>query len=247
MPADDGSRPGVNSAPSLRGASDGNSRKGPILPWLRALDGLNTHDEAYRLSASGGVTTALVLPGSANAIGGQGAVIKLRPPTDRSPTGMLLESPYETGNTTVYDPTSHFRFRQMKHACGENPGRVYSGTRMDTIWAFRQGYEKAWQIRDAQDAYCVKARNGQWSGLGEFPEDLQWEALVDVLRGRVKLIQNIAGKPPAAALFATHSRYKRESYRGSEFAPRILADAGIHVVMKSDHPVLDSRFLLFEV
>ncbi len=69
---------GVNSAPSLRGASDGNSRKGPILPvrltfaiarshvtklwhrqWLRALDGLNTHDEAYRLSASGGVTVSI--------------------------------------------------------------------------------------------------------------------------------------------------------------------------------------------
>lgn len=47
-------------------------------------------------------------------------------------------------------------------------------------------YEKARQIRDAQDAYCVRARNGQWTGLGEFPEDLQWEALVDVLRGRVK-------------------------------------------------------------
>jgi hypothetical protein len=30
---------------------------------------------------------------------------------------------------------------------------------------------------------------GQWQDLGEFPEDLQWEALVDVLRGRVK-IQN---------------------------------------------------------
>ena len=60
--------------------------------------------------------TALVLPGSANAIGGQGAVIKLRPPTDRSPTGMLLESPYET-NTTLYDRSAYFRFRQMKYVC----------------------------------------------------------------------------------------------------------------------------------
>ena len=38
-------------------------------PWLRSLDSLNTHDEAYELSISGGVTTANVLPGSANAIG----------------------------------------------------------------------------------------------------------------------------------------------------------------------------------
>jgi hypothetical protein len=27
---------------------------------------------------------------------------------------------------------------------------------------------------------------GDWNGLGEFPEEFQWEALVDVLRGRVK-------------------------------------------------------------
>ena len=60
---------GVDSAPALRGASDTNSIKGLVLPWLRSLDGLNTHDEAYRLSVSGGVTSAVVLPGSADAIG----------------------------------------------------------------------------------------------------------------------------------------------------------------------------------
>lgn len=47
-------------------------------------------------------------------------------------------------------------------------------------------------------------------------------------------------------MFATHARYKRESYRGSEFAPKILNEAGIRVVMKSDHPVLNSRHLIFE-
>lgn len=56
-------------SPSLDGAEDDNSLKGTIQPWLRSLDGLNTHDDAYPLSVSGGVTTALILPGSANAIG----------------------------------------------------------------------------------------------------------------------------------------------------------------------------------
>jgi hypothetical protein len=51
------------------GASDTNSRKSPILPWLRSLDGLNTHDESYALAIAGGVTTAQILPGSANNIG----------------------------------------------------------------------------------------------------------------------------------------------------------------------------------
>ena len=43
------------------------------------------------------------------------------------------------------------------------------------------------------------------------------------------------GHAPAAALFASHGRYKREAYRGSEFAPRILADNGLSVVMKVIH------------
>ncbi|KAG1808290.1 composite domain of metallo-dependent hydrolase [Suillus subaureus] len=268
---------GVDSAPALSGASDGNSLKGPILPWLRSLDGLNTHDDAYRLSISGGVTTANVLPGSANAIGGQAFVIKLRPTAERSPSSMLLEPPY-TLNGTHVDPTLPPRWRQMKHACGENPSRVYGNTRMDTFWAFRQAYDTARQIKEQQDAYCARALAGEWENLGEFPDNLQWEALVDVLRGRVKAVdlddfvrltnefqfpiaafhhahetylvpgtlKQAYGHTPAAALFATNARYKREAYRGSEFAPRILAENGIDVVMKSDHPVLNSRFLLYE-
>ena len=60
---------GDGSSPALDGAVDDNSLKGTIQPWLRSLDGLNTHDDSYALSIAGGVTTALVLPGSANAIG----------------------------------------------------------------------------------------------------------------------------------------------------------------------------------
>ncbi|KAL6305041.1 carbohydrate esterase family 9 protein [Sparassis latifolia] len=278
---------GDASSPELDGASgDDNSLKGPVLPWLRALDGLNTHDESYALSISGGVTTALVLPGSANAIGGQGVTIKLRKTAERSPTSMLLENPYSI-NASSARVEEHPRWRQMKHACGENPSRVYRNTRMDTVWAFREAYNKAKEIRDAQDQYCANVHAGHWNAIAgkPFPEDLQWEALVDVLRGRVKVqihcyetvdlddivrltnefrfpisafhhaheaylvpdvLKKAYGHPPAVAMFATNARYKREAYRGSEFAPRILAQNGLNVVMKSDHPVLNSRFLLYE-
>ncbi|KAF7318200.1 Carbohydrate esterase family 9 protein [Mycena chlorophos] len=275
---------GVGSSPHLSGASDTNSHKGLAQPWLRSLDGLNTHDEAYRLSLSGGVTTANILPGSANAIGGQAFVIKLRPTPERSSNAMLLEPPF-TVNGSEVDPFAKPRWRQMKHACGENPSRAYSGTRMDTTWAFRQAYDTARTLRDKQDAYCARALDGDWAGLGEFPNDLQYEALVDVLRGRVKvhnhcyetvdlsnqvrltqefkfpiaafhhahetylvpdLLKQAYGHPPAIAMFAAHARYKREAYRGSEFAAKILADNRLDVVMKSDHSVLDSRYLLFE-
>jgi len=64
-------------------------------------------------------------------------------------------------------------------------------------------------------------------------------------------------------MFASFSRYKREAFRHSQFAPKILNDAGIPVIMKvgsikhechnwtfnlsqSDHPGIVSRWLLHE-
>lgn len=47
-------------------------------------------------------------------------------------------------------------------------------------------YDTARKIKKSQDEYCAKALGEQWNDLGSFPEDLRWEALVDVLRGRVK-------------------------------------------------------------
>ncbi|KAF9460668.1 carbohydrate esterase family 9 protein [Collybia nuda] len=284
---------GLSSAPILRGSSETNSHKAPILPWLRSVDGLNTHDAAYELSISGGVTTAQVLPGSGNNIGGQAFLIKLRPTAERSVISRILEPPQTlVGNRT----TDHHNWRHMKYACGENPDRGYGQTRMDAAWNFRQAYDEARKIRDAQDAFCARVQesNSSWRKLlglrakeveGEFPENLQWESLVDVLRGRVKLsihcyeavdldiivrlsnefkfpvasfhhagetylvpelLKKTWGGAPTIALFASNARKKREAYRGSEFAPRVLAASGIPVVMKSDHPVLNSRYLLYE-
>ncbi|CAA7271147.1 unnamed protein product [Cyclocybe aegerita] len=273
---------GVYSAPELNGAQDGNSRKAPIQPWLRSIDGLNTHDDSYELAISGGVTTAQILPGSANNIGGQAFVIKLRETAERSATAKVIEPPYLPSNSSGYRP-----WRHMKHACGENINNVYSQVRMDAIWNFRQAYDQARKVRDAQDAFCVRVEAGDWESLKvnenayeEFPENLQWESLVDVLRGRVKLsavdfdgivrlsnefkfpvasfhhggeaylitdlLKKTYGGAPALALFASNFRKKREAYRGSEFAPAILAENGVPVVMKSDHPVLNSRYLIFE-
>jgi imidazolonepropionase-like amidohydrolase len=275
---------GDSPSPELQGAIDDNSHAGIALPWMRSVDGINTHDETYHTSIAGGVTTSLILPGSGDAIGGQAFPIKLRKTKAKSTSSMLLEPPYDL-NSSYSHEGEPLRWRYMKHACGENPSNWYSGTRMDTAWAFRQSYNKAKQIKEKQDEYCEKVLKGRWIGLGEFPEELQWEALVDVLRGKVKvnahcyeavdlnslirltnefqfplaavhhaheaylvpdLLKQAYQKPPAVALFATNARYKREAYRGSEFAPRILAEHGFQVAMKSDHPVLNSRYLLYE-
>ncbi|KAF7375144.1 Carbohydrate esterase family 9 protein [Mycena sanguinolenta] len=273
---------GVASNPELRGANDGNSLKGLVLPFLRSLDGTNTHDEGFALAVAGGVTTSLILPGSADAMGGQGFVIKLRPTEERSSSALLLEPPFGINGSEV-DYNVPPRWRHMKHACGENPAGTYQGTRMDTVWSVRKVYDEARKLKITQDQYCEKAVAGQWAGLGDFPSDLALEALVDVLRGKVQthcyeavdidafirlsnefhfavasfhhahesyLVPEVLKRgyehPPASAIFSTFSRYKREAYRHSEFAARILADNGLKVVMKSDHPAIVSRYLIHE-
>ncbi|KWU41045.1 hypothetical protein RHOSPDRAFT_27892, partial [Rhodotorula sp. JG-1b] len=60
---------GVDAQPSLSATDDTNSRAGPIQPQLRTIDAINAHDLAYKRTVAGGVTTTLVLPGSANNIG----------------------------------------------------------------------------------------------------------------------------------------------------------------------------------
>jgi hypothetical protein len=60
---------------------------------------------------------------------------------------------------------------------------------MDGIWSLRSAYNEARKVKQQQDAFCAKAEAGLWDDIAgqSFPESLQWEALVDVLRGRVKV------------------------------------------------------------
>ncbi|OCH94314.1 hypothetical protein OBBRIDRAFT_823596 [Obba rivulosa] len=275
---------GVLSVPFTESTFEINSRHGPIVPWLRSIDALHTHDAAFQLAAAGGVTTVQVLPGSANAIAGQAFMVKVRQTAEKSPTSMLLEPPI-TLNGSVSDPSAPLRWRHLKQACGEN--LIQYGNRMDSVWSFRAAYDQARRIMSQQDAFCAKAEAGLWDELygQDYPESLQWEVMVDVLRGRVKVathcyeavdiddmvrisnefqfpiasfqhaseawlipdvIKRTWGGTPAVAVFATSGRYKLESYRASEFAPRILADNGIQVIMKTDHPALNARYLLYE-
>jgi len=67
---------------------------------------------------------------------------------------------------------------------------------MDSIWSFRSAYDEARKLKNAQDGYCRKAEAGKWDSLRgqEYPDSLQWEILVDVLRGRVKVGRLSSGR-----------------------------------------------------
>ncbi|KAG1803905.1 uncharacterized protein HD556DRAFT_1484520 [Suillus plorans] len=77
--------------------------------------------------------------------------------------------------------SSSFSIIPDRHACGENPSRVYGMTRLDSGWNFHTAYDSARKLCDAQDNFCAKAESNSWDDLvgKAFPEDLQWESLVD--------------------------------------------------------------------
>ena len=50
---------------------DGNEDSDPIMPHLRAIDGINPFDRGFKDAYNAGVTTVVTGPGSANPVGGQ--------------------------------------------------------------------------------------------------------------------------------------------------------------------------------
>ncbi|KAI8873413.1 hypothetical protein GQ42DRAFT_160535 [Ramicandelaber brevisporus] len=183
------SHAGVDSYPSLDGTQDTNEMTNPTTPFVRTLDAINPRDPGLRIIMSGGVTTSLILPGSGNNMGGEGYVIKMRPVEQHSVERM--------GINYGVNPDVEPAWRWMKMACGENPKRVYGSqgkvpfTRMGSAYIMRKRFFEASKLRDKQDQWCARA-NQHLDGEGSlpdepFPEDIDRESLVALLRGQVKL------------------------------------------------------------
>jgi len=69
---------GLWSKPSVPANSDGNEMSGPVQSAVRALDSIDPNDPGIRMATAGGITTANIMPGSGNVIGGQTLYAKLR-------------------------------------------------------------------------------------------------------------------------------------------------------------------------
>ena len=244
---------GVYAEPAEWSAEDGNETSGPVTPAMDALDAINPADIAFDDALAGGVTTVMIAPGSANAIGGQCVVLKtVRQATVES---MLLK-----------------RHAGLKIAFGENPRRVYGDkqkapvTRMATAYLIRETLQKA---RD----YLKK------KGTKEFTPDFGMDAVLKVLRHEMPLrahahraddimtalriarefdvdivldhcteghliAEELAGRQAKAAIgpqLITRAKMelKDKSYR----TPAVLDAHGVQFALISDHPVVPNMFL----
>lgn len=148
---------------------------------------------ATEIIASGGVTTSLILPGSANIMGGEAVLVKNALKSGENAEFVVEEILLEHGI-----PVEERR-RYMKMACGENPRRVYKHTRMGNAWYFRKHMERAQELLEMQDATCIEAEAVKASGdlqrVSSFvniwaketsaTDYLEYDSTIAMLRGQV--------------------------------------------------------------
>lgn len=164
---------GVYPSPGISSHADGNEMVSPTTAKVWAEHSVWPQDPNFEKALAGGVTTAQILPGSANLFGGRGVTLKNVP----SVTMMGMKFP----------DAPH----SLKMACGENPKRVYGekggpGTRMGnmagyrTAWIAAKEYDKSWSDYEAKVAKGDKS--------AEAPSrDLEMETLRGVLQGDIRI------------------------------------------------------------
>lgn len=116
---------------------DVNEITNPVTPQLQAVDGINFFDLGFNDALRGGITRAMIMPGSANILGGQAVFLKT---LATRPTEMIYKNPWG-----------------LKAALGENPKRVYGTekktpqTRMASASLLREALFKAARVMDKPD------------------------------------------------------------------------------------------------
>jgi len=242
-------------------AIDGNVNEGSVSvsSMVNTADVLNPDDIDIYRDLAGGVTVANVLHGSANAIGGQTIVIKLR---WGQPASKL---PFEGAVPGI------------KFALGENPKRSnfspgtprYPATRMGVEETIRGAFSEARDYKAAWDQYNKRTAAGE-KNLIPPRRDLRLDPLVEVLEGKryvhshcyredeilmllrvakefgfkvrtfqhvlegYKVADEIAASGAGASTFSDWWAYKVEAYEAIPYNAALMTRRGVLVSVNSD-------------
>jgi imidazolonepropionase-like amidohydrolase len=233
----------------------------PSTAMVRVEDVVNSESVTLREQLAGGLTACQLLHGSANPIGGQSCVIKLR--LGAPPEGMKLEGA----------PAG------IKMALGENVKQSNWGDRFTNRFPqTRMGVPAliANRLAAAREYRRMQEEARQRGGIGPRP-DLELEALAEVLEGRrlvhchayrqdeilaflevmeafgvrvaslehglegYKVADEIAAHGAGVATFADWWAYKFEVYDAIPYAGALMTRRGVTVAYKSDSSDLARR------
>lgn len=243
---------------------DVNEATNPVTAQVRMIDAFDSNDKAIYRILAGGVTTSLLLHGSANMIGGQNVTIKHKFGLPRADL-LFPDAP-----------------RTIKFASGENPKRVYGGkgeipsTREGNFEVMRQVFTQAQDYMRKWDDYNAKVQKGDKTATPP-DRDLKMDALADVLRGKLlveihiyradefltemqianefgykirafhhalegyKVADQIAKYGAAVATWPDWWGFKFEAYDATPWNAEILMRHGVRVALKSDSSDLARR------
>ncbi len=245
--------PGIVDAHShIAGGSNEGSVSVSAMVGIR--DVINPDDINIYRALAGGVTTVNVLHGSANPIGGQNVVLKLRWGADAS--GLVLDGAAPG----------------IKFALGENPKRDrnpdrYPATRMGVMDVIRSAFVEAREYQATWDRYRDNGERG-------IPprRDLKLEALAEILRGErlvhahsyradeilqlmrlaeefgvriatfqhvlegYKVADELAAHGAGASTFSDWWAYKIEAYDAIPYNAALMTERGVTVSINSDSP-----------
>lgn len=249
--------PGLIDAHIHAGAVGGINETGnAIVPEVRIGDVLTNRNIWMYRQLAGGLTTAHIMHGSANPIGGQNQVVKMR-----------WGAPAEDLKFEGARPT-------VKFALGENvvrsPNR-YPNTRMGVEQIMRDHFMAA---REYEATWAAWEQNPQ----GIPPRrDLRMEALRDILNGTIsvqshsyrqdeilmlirlaeemdfkvdafhhgveayRVAPEIAAHGAGAVVWSDWSSFKVEAYNATTYNARLLMEAGVVTSLHSDNNEIASR------
>src|SRR5438067_367162 len=257
---------GIYPRPHVPSNSDGNEMSGPVQSGLRALDAIYADDPGIRMAVAGGITTANIMPGSGNVIGGQTVYVKLRGKTIEE---MRIPDMKVLGG--------------LKMANGENPkgyGRRNQApvTRMKVAALQREQFVKARDYQKKWAAYRKAVADGKEQPAPDL--DLALDPLVEVLErkrsvhfhthraddlmtalriaeefGFEIVLQHatesyrivdelVKRKVPVSLTLVDSPGGKLEAAGVIEETAAILDKAGIKVAVNTDDFITESRFLL---
>jgi imidazolonepropionase-like amidohydrolase len=241
----------------------------PVSAEVRVIDALDpTSYDIYR-ALSGGVTTSLILHGSANPIGGQAAIIKMRWGMD-DPEQLLFEGAplmikFALGENVTgknWSPEGRARFPRS---------RAGVESFYDQVFTAALEYKQAWDDYNRnRRAYPVPPRR-----------DLRLETLVGVLEGRIlvrchsyrsdeivmlmrvaerygfridnfthvlegyKVADELAAHGASGGTFSDWWAYKLEAYDAIPHNAAILHEHGVLTTVNSDGPAIQP-FMVYE-
>lgn len=244
---------GVYAAPGTQAESDGNEAVNPNTAYVWAEHSFWPQDPQIPRAIAGGITTAEILPGSANLFGGRSVTLRMVPAR------------------TVQDMKFPNAPYGLKMACGENPKRVYGQrggpqTRMGNMAGYRAGFIAAERYRRDWD-HWNRTHQGNPPA-----RDLRNETLAGVLRGDIfvqnhcyrademiqmldlahefgfhirsfhhavesyKIADRLAAEGVASSVWADWWGFKEEAMDGIPENAALITQAGARAVIHSDDP-----------